>query len=403
MYYMSCGTFKGGNGARFLINLRRGFRYSGREPTNTDLLFGINLLISDEVREVLHSDPEMERILDENDDALEVSATDFSLFKRRFFTYYPNQEPAADDMYYMSCGTFKGGNGARFLINLRRGFRYSGREPTNTDLLFGINLLISDEVREVLHSDPEMERILDENDDALEVSATDFSLFKRRFFTYYPKLIGKFESYESLINMDHNLQPEPPVSVESTESPVEPAQLPAVEATESPVELPVQQTDQPCPMESTPICAVSAESPVSTPTSAESPELLACESLPAELPIQQTDQPCPMDSTPVCAVSAKPPVSIEAPEATTPAESLQLLACLPAVESTELTPTCAASPQLSACEYTKSPVPAESLQTLGLAVATALFYTLFSNRHVPVGMELLALLFRGGGGIETRI
>ncbi|CAG8956653.1 hypothetical protein HYFRA_00011964 [Hymenoscyphus fraxineus] len=375
MYYMSCGTFKGGNGARFLINLRRGFRYSGREPTNTDLLFGINLLISDEVREVLHSDPEMERILDENDDALEVSATDFSLFKRRFFT----QEPAADDMYYMSCGTFKGGNGARFLINLRRGFRYSGREPTNTDLLFGINLLISDEVREVLHSDPEMERILDENDDALEVSATDFSLFKRRFFTYYPKLIGKFESYESLINMDHNLQPEPPVSVESTESPVESTE-PAPTCAESPelpacepAELPIQQTDQPCPMESTPICAVSAESPVSVevPESPiEAPQLPACE--PAQLPSQQINQPCHIEFVPICAAFAESFVSSE-------------------------------SHQLSAYEYAKSPVPAESPQSLGLAtVATALSCALFLNRYVPVGMELLALLFKGGGGQYRR-
>ncbi|CAG8955614.1 hypothetical protein HYFRA_00009568 [Hymenoscyphus fraxineus] len=169
-----------------------------------------------------------------------------------------------------------------------------------------------------------------------EVSTTNFSLFKTTFFIYCPKFDskGKFniELYESLINIDHNPQPEPPVSVESTESLVEPAQLPAV------------------------------ESPVSV-ESTESPQMPACE--PAELPGQQIDQPCPMESTPICTVSAESPVSIEAPEATT---------------------------------------PAESPQSLGLAtVATALFCTLFLNRHVPVGMELLALLFRGGGGMETTI
>ncbi|CAG8962152.1 hypothetical protein HYFRA_00005198 [Hymenoscyphus fraxineus] len=202
-----------------------------------------------------------------------------------------------------------------------------------------------------------MERILDNNDDALEVSATDFSLFKRRFFTYYPKLIGKFESYESLINMDHN-------SVESTKSLVEPAELPACESVKSTTELPSQQTDQLYPIESTPICTDSTKSPISVevPESpVESPQLPACE--PTELPIQQTDQPCPIESTPICTVSAESPISIKAPKATTADESLQL-ACLPAE-----------SPQLSAYEYAKSPVPAESPQSLRLAtVATALFW-----------------------------
>ncbi|CAG8981455.1 hypothetical protein HYALB_00013382 [Hymenoscyphus albidus] len=219
--------------------------------------------------------------------------------------------------------------------------------------------LFTGDLRRVLVRDPDIERILDDNDDNMQVSATDFSLFKRKFFMYYPDNIDSNFDVETLIDKDYTPQPVP---VETTES----VQLLVFEPVESTAtEFPVQQTDQPCPMESTPICAVSAEWPVSVeaPESAPpgSPQLSACESPPDESPVQQIDQPCPIECTPICASE---------------------------------------SPRLPACESlpAKSPVPTESPRSLESTVATALFCTLFSNRHVPIGMELLALVSKGGGG-----